>query len=130
MSISSVEIIKEEEITGNKIRINALTPIETHSTLLKSDGGKKTYYYSPSESEYSKLINENLRKKWAAYYREECPYNLKVQDIIMFVLVKEIGFDFLVYFFSCHPDQKYSSDKTMPSEYKSIFSGTSTLILL
>ena len=98
MSISSVEIIKEEEITGNKIRINALTPIETHSTLLKSDGGKKTYYYSPSESEYSKLINENLRKKWAAYYREECPYNLKVQDIIMFVLVKEIGFDFLVYF--------------------------------
>ncbi|MFV1974909.1 MAG: CRISPR-associated endoribonuclease Cas6, partial [Candidatus Scalindua sp.] len=83
MSISSVEIIKDDEVTGNKIRINALTPIETHSTLLKGDGSKKTYYYSPSESEYSELINENLRKKWAAYYKESCPYNIKTEPVQM-----------------------------------------------
>ncbi len=83
MSISSVEIIKDDDITGNKIRINALTPIETHSTLLKGDGSKKTYYYSPSESEYSELINENLRKKWEAYYQESCPYNIKTEPVQM-----------------------------------------------
>ena len=81
MSISSVEIIKDDEITGNRIRINALTPIETHSTLSKGDGSKKTYYYSPSESEYSELINENLRKKWKAYYKDECPYNIKIEPV-------------------------------------------------
>lgn len=83
MRISSVEILKDEEITENKIRINALTPIETHSTLLKGDGGKKTYYYSPSESEYSELINENLRKKWSAFYRNECPYHIKIEPFQM-----------------------------------------------
>lgn len=83
MNISSVEIINDKDIKTNKIRINALTPIETHSTLLKGDGGKKTYYYSPSESEYSELINENLRKKWVAYYREECPYHIKTEPVQM-----------------------------------------------
>ncbi|GAX59407.1 uncharacterized protein of RAMP superfamily [Candidatus Scalindua japonica] len=81
MSISSVEIIKNDEITENKIRINALTPIEIHSTLLKGDGSKKTYYYSPSETEYSELISENLRKKWEAYYKENCPYNITTEPV-------------------------------------------------
>jgi CRISPR-associated protein Cas6 len=83
MSISFVEIIEDDEIIENRIRINALTPIETHSTLLKGDGSKKTYYYSPSESEYSELINENLRKKWKAYYKESCPYNIKTEPVQM-----------------------------------------------
>lgn len=59
-----------KRLRQTKIRVNALTLIETHSTLLKGDGEKKTYYYYPSESEYSELINGNLRKKWMAYYRE------------------------------------------------------------
>jgi len=83
MNISSVEVVRDEDIEANRIRINALTPIETHSTLLKGDGGKKTYYYSPTESEYSALINENLRKKWSAYYREECPYHIKTEPVQM-----------------------------------------------
>lgn len=83
MSISSVEIIKNDEITENKIRINALAPIETHSTLTKGDGSKKTYYYSPSESEYSELINENLRKKWGALNKKDCPHNIKIKPVKM-----------------------------------------------
>lgn len=83
MNISSVEVIKDEDIKTNKIRVNALTPIETHSTLLKGDGTKKTYYYSPTESEYGTLINENLRKKWCAYHRKECPYSIKTEPVQM-----------------------------------------------
>ncbi len=81
MGISSVEIIEDDDIKANRIRVNALTPIETHSTLMKGDGSKKTYYYSPSESEYSELINENLRKKWVACYNESCPHNIKIEPV-------------------------------------------------
>ncbi|MGR3219793.1 MAG: CRISPR-associated endoribonuclease Cas6 [Candidatus Anammoxibacter sp.] len=83
MSISSVEIIKDEDIKSDKIRVNALTPIEVHSTLTKGDGAKKTYYYSPSETEYSELINANLKKKWIACYREECRFNIKIAPVKM-----------------------------------------------
>ncbi|MGR3319235.1 MAG: CRISPR-associated endoribonuclease Cas6, partial [Candidatus Anammoxibacter sp.] len=83
MNISSVEIIKDEDVKSDKIRINALTPIEVHSTLTKGDGAKKTYYYSPTESEYSELINANLKKKWIACYREECPFNIRITPVKM-----------------------------------------------
>ena len=68
LSISSIELIPDEIITTNKIRIQTLTPIEVHSTLLKFDGTKKTYYYSPAEKDFSDMINANLKKKWFALY--------------------------------------------------------------
>ena len=83
MRISTMEVLADEKIMVNKIRVNALTPIETHSTLLKADGAKKTYYYSPAETEYGELINENLRKKWYAFYKEECPYTIKISPVKM-----------------------------------------------
>lgn len=45
------------------ITIKMLSPLTTYSTLLTPDGKKKTYYYSPYEKEFSKLINLNARKK-------------------------------------------------------------------
>lgn len=81
LNVSSLEVFKNDKIAGDKIRINALTPIEVHSTLLKGDGKKKTYYYAPSESEYSELINNNLRKKWQAFNNQECPYNINIKPV-------------------------------------------------
>ena len=83
MNVSSLEVFDNETIETNRIRINALTPIEVHSTLTKSDGNKKTYYYSPRESEFSDLINENLKKKWMACYRQECNYNVSISPVNM-----------------------------------------------
>jgi len=81
MKVSSLEVFKDEVIEGNRIRISTLTPIEVHSTLTKGDGKKKTYYYSPTESEYSELINENLRKKWVALNNEECPHTITIVPV-------------------------------------------------
>lgn len=81
--IASIEVFKDNHIKSNKIKVNALTPIEVHSTLSKKDGSKKTYYYSPLESEYNKLVNDNLRKKWQACYQKECPYNINIIPVDM-----------------------------------------------
>jgi CRISPR-associated endoribonuclease Cas6 len=80
-TVSSVEIFEDEKIKNNKQRIQTVCPIEVHSTLLKADSGKKTYYYSPSEREFQELINKNLQKKWTAFYQKDCPYNLKIKPV-------------------------------------------------
>ena len=48
---------------NREARIRTLSPITVYSTLLTADGKKKTYYYSPWESEFSKLLDQNAKKK-------------------------------------------------------------------
>lgn len=79
--VSGLEIIPDKKIKKSKVRINAISPIEVHSTLEKKNGEKKTYYYSPAEKEFSEMINNNLKKKWTALYQEECLYNLKIDPV-------------------------------------------------
>ncbi len=79
--ISGIEILPSEKINTNNLRINAMTPIEVHSTFKTQSGTKKTYYYSPTEKEFGKLINENQKKKWASFFNENCPYNLEVKPV-------------------------------------------------
>ena len=81
--VISVETIEDKKITNNKIRVKTVNPIEVHSTLMKADGAKKTYYYSPVESEFQDLINKNLQKKWTAFYQKDCPYNINISPVNM-----------------------------------------------
>ncbi len=81
IKLHSVEILKPVEVLKNKIKVKALSPIEAHSTLLKGDGSKKTYYYSPAEKEFSELVNLNLKKKWEAFYNEKCSHNVNVYPV-------------------------------------------------
>ncbi len=46
--------------------VDTMSPITVHSTMLKNDGGKFTYYYEPSESGFGRLIADNLARKIAA----------------------------------------------------------------
>jgi len=64
--VESVSIHKKPKI-GVKERIRFLAPITIYSTLLKGDGKKKTYYYSPFEKEFSELAGKNLFKKYEAF---------------------------------------------------------------
>ena len=43
-NVSSIKIFENNNIIQNKIRIKTINPIEIHSTLLKADGSKKTYW--------------------------------------------------------------------------------------
>lgn len=48
---------------SEEMKIRMLSPITIYSTLQKADGSSKTYYYSPFESEFSELLEANLKKK-------------------------------------------------------------------
>ena len=50
------------------LRIRMLSPVTIYSTLTTSDGRKKTYFYHPTEKEFSALLSENARKKHQLLY--------------------------------------------------------------
>ncbi len=68
--VSSIKVHPEPKIK-DEIRIVTLSPIVVYSTLIKKDGKKKTYYYSPYEEEFVDLIDNNMRKKYEALYRKK-----------------------------------------------------------
>jgi CRISPR-associated endoribonuclease Cas6 len=51
--------------------IEMLSPVTVYSTLKTPEGKKKTYYYTPFEADFSRLICENLRKKYKALYGKD-----------------------------------------------------------
>lgn len=79
--ISSIEVTDTPIISKDKIRINTLSPIEVHSTPVLPNGKKLTHYYAPGDKGFTEQINENLRRKWEAYFEEECLYNLEINPV-------------------------------------------------
>ena len=79
--LTAVEIMTKPQIENEKLRINALSPIEIHSTIELPSKRKKTYYYNPDEPEFSQLISENLRKKWASMKKKACPHHLMIEPV-------------------------------------------------
>lgn len=67
VSLASAEVA-DTTIDRDKIRIRMLSPVTIYSTLSHPDGRKKTYYYSPYETEFRQLISENVVKKFRAYF--------------------------------------------------------------
>ncbi len=67
VTISAVEVIPTPKIKP-PVQIQMLSPMTIYSTLQFPDGRKKTYYYAPTESEFSELIERNAKKKYQAYY--------------------------------------------------------------
>jgi len=51
--------------------VRAISPITAYSTLYDAGGRKKTYYYSPFEKDFPRLITENLLKKYEAAYGQK-----------------------------------------------------------
>jgi CRISPR-associated endoribonuclease Cas6 len=67
--VTSIEV--KPRPSYNDAEIFMLSPVTVYSTLLKPDGGKKTYYYNPKEEDFGRLINENMRKKYTAFFGKE-----------------------------------------------------------
>jgi len=59
---ASVEVSFDEQFKS-PVLVRTLSPITVYSTLRTADGRHKTYYYSPFEEDFSRLIEENLLKK-------------------------------------------------------------------
>ena len=67
--LEAVEVEMPVEPEG-PVLVRAISPITIYSTL-KAPEGKKTYFYSPFEAEFSEKLLENLRRKAVAYLGEE-----------------------------------------------------------
>ncbi|MCS7257903.1 MAG: CRISPR-associated endoribonuclease Cas6 [candidate division WOR-3 bacterium] len=61
--VAGIEVMFLDNFSES-ILINTLSPITAYSTLLTADGKKKTYYYSPYEEDFSRIIHQNLLKKY------------------------------------------------------------------
>lgn len=60
--------VRQYEVRQNKVMVRTLSPVVLYSTLLRPDGRKYTVYFQPGETDYTRLFNENLRKKYRALY--------------------------------------------------------------
>jgi len=67
IDVEELSVLERPEIKS-RMRIRMVTPLVAYSTLLTPDGRKKTYYYNPSEPEFTELTDNNLRKKHEAFY--------------------------------------------------------------
>ena len=63
-------IVKEEALVGDYLKIRTLSPIVAYSTTIEA-GKKKTLYYTPKDELFSKVLRENIIKKYKAIYGEE-----------------------------------------------------------
>ncbi|MEF3244798.1 MAG: CRISPR-associated endoribonuclease Cas6 [Caldisericaceae bacterium] len=75
--VSGIEVVNRP-LLSDRILIKMLSPVTIHSTLEKADGSQKYYYYKPNEKEFSKLIEENAKKKFFIINQKD-PTNLTLE---------------------------------------------------
>ncbi len=62
---------------NHEVTIKMLSPVTIRSTLYGADGSKKSYYYSPFEKEFCRLIKENLRKKYKIVFNKNLGHDFE-----------------------------------------------------
>lgn len=72
LEIEGIEF-KRENVADNKAVLKTLSPITAYSTLLRPDQRKYTCFFQPGEDDFSRIVEENLRKKYIAYTGAEPP---------------------------------------------------------
>ena len=72
-----VEVIKvytrKELVEKENIKLRTLSPIVLYSTMFRLDGRKYTVYFEPGDPDYVRLLNDNLKKKYKAFWGMEPP---------------------------------------------------------
>ncbi len=72
MADNELEVVETNltpiEVNEEEIVVETHSPIVTYSTLTKQDGSKYTVYFEPKEKEFAKQIDENIKKKYEAFF--------------------------------------------------------------
>lgn len=63
--------VKEPKVSAGRIEVRSLSPIVAYSTLLRPDGRKYTCYFQPGEAEFSRLVAQNLERKYFVVHGRE-----------------------------------------------------------
>lgn len=64
---------KKTEVKKEEVSLKVLSPVVLYSTFFRPDGRKYTCYFQPGDPEYEELLENNLRKKYKAFYDKEPP---------------------------------------------------------
>lgn len=73
IKVEQIQIIKNTA-ESDEIIVRTLSPIVTYSTLLRPDNSKYTCYFMPGETDFERIIYENLIKKCMALNNEETEF--------------------------------------------------------
>lgn len=66
--LANRQIVEQEEVV-----VRTISPVVLYSTMLRPEGRKYTVYFQPGDPDYNRLLNQNLRKKYQAFYGVEPP---------------------------------------------------------
>lgn len=70
VKVSEFNALPEPKISSTET-IGMQSPITVYSTLKTQDNKSKTYYYSPYEQDFTRLIESNLKKKYSLIHDKE-----------------------------------------------------------
>lgn len=80
--------IKAEEIQifdnyvdDDEIKVRTLSGIVAYSTFLKPDNRKYTHYFMPEEKDFSRIVSENLVKKYNALHNTNLSFDEGIEII-------------------------------------------------
>nr|WP_269438125.1 CRISPR-associated endoribonuclease Cas6 [Phosphitispora fastidiosa] len=75
-------VVQHHSVEGDRVVLRTLSPVVVYSTLLRPDGRKYTCYFQPGDPDYNSLVENNLRKKYQAFYGKEAPQGVaKIQRL-------------------------------------------------
>lgn len=74
LQINSIEMVNPI-IEATKMRFESLSPIVAYSTLIRPDGKKYTLYFHPGQSDFERIIIENLKRKAKLIHGEDIVLN-------------------------------------------------------
>lgn len=67
LMIGTAVQIDHPTVSTDTVTVRTLSPIVSYSTVVRADGRKFTYYFDPTESEFGRLVADNLYKKLKAW---------------------------------------------------------------
>ncbi len=82
LALKSIYFPSRPEL-GVKHRGYTLSPITVYSTMYGPDGSKKTYYFSPYEKEFSRLMSLNAKKKLSIFSKRKIIHDIQFKPIRM-----------------------------------------------
>lgn len=70
------------DVEQSEMLVETLSPVVAYSTLLRPDGRKYTAYFSPNESDFTRIVAENAGKKARLIYGENVPFSPFQIDLV------------------------------------------------
>lgn len=66
-------MVQQLKVEAEQVVLRTLSPVVAYSTFLRPDGRKYTCYFQPGEPDFDPLIENNLRRKYQAFFGKEAP---------------------------------------------------------